>query len=493
MERGESLIMKKLAKTGKRLLVILMVAALFILPMGGCKKKTVGEITVINYGEYLDPDMIDKFTKETGIKVNYEEAITPEEMYTKYSSGAIKYDLVCTADYMMQKMINEGEFIEIPWNQFQYKDNIGEKYYDFCKAFDPENKYSMPYFWGTLGILYDTTKVKGPVDSWDVLFDGSYAGEIIMQNSMRDTFMVALKELGYSINTDNPDELREAQQLLIKQKPDVQAYLVDEGVERTTIFSEGESKPDTDLYKYLTSLRAKLSRRKGADIAAVRNKIEDFQTFGGGVFTFRQFQRLFLVFEIYKRWQKELGLGDLRSFHPSQISVRDHAIWYLIYKTVRVLETYPDFFAGGLRDYEIPHYFFSEDLRNRLINKWFELLYKDIHGLKTHLTLKIRQTINYLSSDVISSCFMKDKEEKYEVKTVLSISGHKYYLDCSQYYDIIKNVEDLASLLPPPFFVYDYVISRDDSAFYPLSRMSSGERQLLNSASSIVYHLKLIR
>ena len=220
--------MKKLAKTGKRLLVILMVAVLFILPMGGCGKKTVGEITVINYGEYLDPDMIDKFTKETGIKVNYEEAITPEEMYTKYSSGAIKYDLVCTADYMMQKMINEGEFIEIPWDQFQYKDNIGEKYYDFCKAFDPENKYSMPYFWGTLGILYDTTKVKGPVDSWDVLFDGSYAGEIIMQNSMRDTFMVALKELGYSINTDNPDELREAQQLLIKQKPDVQAYLVDE-------------------------------------------------------------------------------------------------------------------------------------------------------------------------------------------------------------------------------------------------------------------------
>ena len=270
------------------------------------------------------------------------------------------------------------------------------------------------------------------------------------------------------------------------------AYLVDEGVERTTIFSEGESKPDTDLYKYLTSLRAKLSRRKGTDIAAVRNKIEDFQTFGGGVFTFRQFQRLFLVFEIYKRWQKELGLGDLRSFLPSQISVRDHAIWYLIYKTVRVLETYPDFFAGGLRDYEIPHYFFSEELRNRLINKWFELLYKDIHGLKTHLTLKIRQTINYLSSDVISSCFMKDKEEKDEVKTVLAITGHKYYLDCSQYYDIIKNVEDLASLLPPPFFVYDFVISRDDSAFYPLSRMSSGERQLLNSASSIVYHLKNI-
>lgn len=220
--------MKKNRFSFKKIAAIIMMAAL-VIPAGGCGKTAeVGEITVINYGEYLDPDMLDLFTKETGIKVNYEEAITPEEMYTKYSSGAIKYDLVCSSDYMMKKMILEGDFQEIPWDTMEYKDNIGQKFYDFSTAFDPGNKYCMPYFWGTLGILYDTTKVNGPIDSWDVLFNGEYAGNIIMQNSMKDTFMVALKYLGYSVNTDNPDELREAQKLLLEQKPDVQAYLVDE-------------------------------------------------------------------------------------------------------------------------------------------------------------------------------------------------------------------------------------------------------------------------
>ena len=220
--------MKKNRFSFKKIAAITMMAAL-VIPAGGCgKAAAVGEITVINYGEYLDPDMLDLFTKETGIKVNYEEAITPEEMYTKYSSGAIKYDLVCSSDYMMKKMILEGDFQEIPWDAMENKDNIGDKFYEFSSAFDPGNKYCVPYFWGTLGILYDTTKVKGPVDSWDVLFNGEYAGDIIMQNSMKDTFMVALKYLGYSVNTDNPDELKEAQQLLLAQKPDVQAYLVDE-------------------------------------------------------------------------------------------------------------------------------------------------------------------------------------------------------------------------------------------------------------------------
>ncbi len=220
--------MKKNRFSFKKIAAIIMMAAL-VIPAGGCgKAAAVGEITVINYGEYLDPDMLDLFTKETGIKVNYEEAITPEEMYTKYSSGAIKYDLVCSSDYMMKKMILEGDFQEIPWDAMENKDNIGDKFYEFSSAFDPGNKYCVPYFWGTLGILYDTTKVKGPVDSWDVLFNGEYAGDIIMQNSMKDTFMVALKYLGYSVNTDNPDELKEAQQLLLAQKPDVQAYLVDE-------------------------------------------------------------------------------------------------------------------------------------------------------------------------------------------------------------------------------------------------------------------------
>ena len=129
---------------------------------------------------------------------------------------------------MIKKLIEEGEFQEIDVESLEYAGNIGDKYWEFSEAFDPGNKYTVPYFWGTLGILYDKTRVSEPVTSWDDLFSGEYAGEVIMQNSMRDTFMVALKYLGYSLNTTDENELRQAYQLLIEQKPDVQAYLVDE-------------------------------------------------------------------------------------------------------------------------------------------------------------------------------------------------------------------------------------------------------------------------
>ena len=212
-------------KVGIFLIVICM-----LLSCVGCgnKREIVGTLTVFNYGDYIDQDMLDLFTEETGIEVKYEEALTPEEMYTKYKAGAINYDLVCSTDYMIQKLISEGELKELDMSLITNKDNIGERYWEFSKAFDPENKYTVPYFWGTLGILYDRTRVKAPVDSWGVLFNGDYAGEIIMQNSMRDTFMLALKYLGYSLNSNDENEVRQAQQLLLEQKPDVQAYLVDE-------------------------------------------------------------------------------------------------------------------------------------------------------------------------------------------------------------------------------------------------------------------------
>lgn len=213
----------------KKLGLVLIVAC-FMLALAGCGKKReiVGSITVFNYGDYIDQNLLDQFTEETGIEVKYEEALTPEEMYTKYKAGAIDYDLLCSTDYMIQKLIEEGEFQELDMSLLTNKENIGERYWEFSEAFDPGNKYTVPYFWGTLGILYDTTRVKEPIDSWDVLFNGEYAGEIIMQNSMRDTYMATLKYLGYSLNTNDENQIRQAHQMLLKQKPDVQAYLVDE-------------------------------------------------------------------------------------------------------------------------------------------------------------------------------------------------------------------------------------------------------------------------
>lgn len=185
-------------------------------------------LTVFNYGEYLDPVMIEKFTKETGIKINYEEASTPEEMYTKYISGGISYDLLCTSDYMVKRLIDEGEVQSVNYRAMENFANIDPEFLKLSENFDPGNKYSLPYFWGTVGILYNTKLVKSPVDSWDVLFNGDYKGQIIMQDSMRDSFMVALKYLGYSMNTKDEDKIREAADLLKKQKSDVESYLVDE-------------------------------------------------------------------------------------------------------------------------------------------------------------------------------------------------------------------------------------------------------------------------
>lgn len=215
--------MKKIAYV---LLTVLVLASSVIL--SGCGKSEEQSITVFNYGEYIEPEVLKIFEKETGIHVKYEEAATPEELYTKFTAGAIQYDLLCTSDYMLQRMAQEGRLQTIDFSSMEYTKNIGDKYWEFTKTFDPNNEYVLPYFWGTVGLVYDTTKVHGPVDSWEVLFNGEYKNEIIMQNSQRDAFTIALKYLGYSLSTGDEKELREAQQVLIAQKPDVQSYLVDE-------------------------------------------------------------------------------------------------------------------------------------------------------------------------------------------------------------------------------------------------------------------------
>lgn len=218
----------------KKMICILIVLTMLILP--GCGNASSGEsssggeqsLTLFNYGEYLDPQLIELFTKETGIKINYEEASTPEEMYTKYISGAIDYDLLCTSDYMVKRLIDEGEVKPVNFRRMDNFSNIDPEFLKLSESFDPGNQYSLPYFWGTVGILYNTKLVKEPVDSWAVLFNGDYKGQIIMQDSMRDSFMVALKYLGYSLNTNDENKIREAADLLKKQKPDVESYLVDE-------------------------------------------------------------------------------------------------------------------------------------------------------------------------------------------------------------------------------------------------------------------------
>ena len=118
-------------------------------------------------------------------------------MYTKYKSGAIDYDVICTSDYMVERLINEGEAKEINFDKIPLSKNLDDSYFEFSKAFDPENKYSMPYFFGTVGILYNKNKVDAnDVKSWDILWNKKYKDQIIMEDSVRDTFVPALKRLG---------------------------------------------------------------------------------------------------------------------------------------------------------------------------------------------------------------------------------------------------------------------------------------------------------
>ena len=197
----------------------------------GSKSGVTGgdnQLIVYNWGEYLDPDVIPMFEKKTGIQVVYEEYETNEIMYPKIQSGAIAYDVVCPSDYMIQRMIENDLLAEIDFDNIPNIKNIGATYLEQSRQFDPENKYSVPYCWGTVGILYNKTMVKEPIDSWSVLWDETYKDNILMQDSVRDAFAVALKYIGASLNSTDLNELEAAKQLLIEQKPLVQAYVIDQ-------------------------------------------------------------------------------------------------------------------------------------------------------------------------------------------------------------------------------------------------------------------------
>ena len=211
-------------------LVGILSAALLTGCGGGsqAKKESAGEVVVYNWGEYLDPEVLDLLEEETGIKVVYDEFETNEIMYPKVEAGAVSYDVICPSDYMIQKMIENDLLAELDFDNIPNIKNIGEEYMKSSREFDPDNKYSVPYCWGTVGILYNKTMVDEPITSWDVLWDEKYKDNILMQDSVRDALGVALKRLGYSLNSTKESEIAEAAETLIQQKPLVQAYVIDQ-------------------------------------------------------------------------------------------------------------------------------------------------------------------------------------------------------------------------------------------------------------------------
>ncbi len=187
---------------------------------------------VYNSGEYIDENVIAMFEEETGIQVVYDVFETNEEMYPVIQAGGVKYDAVCPSDYMIQRMLENGMLSEIDFSHVPNISQIGSEYMEMAKSFDPENKYAVPYCWGTVGILYNVQRfeelgIPAPT-RWSDLWNPALKDELLMQNSVRDAFMVALKDLGYSLNSTDEGQLRQARDLLIEQKPLVQAYVIDQ-------------------------------------------------------------------------------------------------------------------------------------------------------------------------------------------------------------------------------------------------------------------------
>ena len=204
---------------------IIYLALLF----GGVFTKNSNQVYVYNYGEYIDPEVIKMFQDETGIEVVYDEYETNEIMFAKMASDPSSYDVVCPSDYMVSRMISLEMVEPLDYDQLpNTKEHIGEQFFEVMEAFDPGNQYAIPYFWGTVGILYNTNMVDDPVTSWDILWNPKYKGEILMQDSVRDAFMIPMIRNGFSINTVDPAEIEIAAQDLIEQSPLVQAYVVDQ-------------------------------------------------------------------------------------------------------------------------------------------------------------------------------------------------------------------------------------------------------------------------
>ena len=220
---------KKISK-GQAVLIGAASVCIILLAMyfGGVFTRKSNQLFVYNAGEYIDPEVIEMFEEETGIEVVYDEFETLEIMYAKMVQDDAAYDVICPSDYMVAKMISSGMLRELDLDKIPNRKNIGEQYLESARSFDPENKYCVPYCWGTVGILYNKNLVDDPVDSWDILWDPKYSGQILMQDSIRDAFMVALERRGYSVNTTDPEELEEAAADLIEQKPLVQAYVIDQ-------------------------------------------------------------------------------------------------------------------------------------------------------------------------------------------------------------------------------------------------------------------------
>lgn len=185
---------------------------------------------VYNWGDYIDENVIAQFEDQYNVRVVYDTFSTNEDMYVKVTAGGSNYDVLFPSDYMIKRMIDEDLLEKINLDNVPNYKFIDPTFKGW--EHDPNNEYSIPYMWGTLGILYNKAMVNGGIDGWEDLWDKQYKKQILMVDSQRDAIGIALQMLGYSLNSTVPAELEEAKQALIAQKPLVLAYVIDEAKDK---------------------------------------------------------------------------------------------------------------------------------------------------------------------------------------------------------------------------------------------------------------------
>ncbi len=198
------------AKRGAGAAAICCFVAVVVFLTGATSSQPV--VNVCSWGEYIDEDLIGQFEEATGIRVNYQTVESNETLYSLLKSGGADYDVVVPSDYMIAKLIEEDMLEELDYGNIPNYALIDERFKGL--SFDPGERYTVPYTWGTLGIIYNRNMVDGEITSWSALYDDRYAGNVLLINNSRDAMGAALMYLGYSVNTTDPDEIRAAFQVI---------------------------------------------------------------------------------------------------------------------------------------------------------------------------------------------------------------------------------------------------------------------------------------
>jgi len=195
--------------------------------VSSCSSYAPDEVLyVYNWGEYIDSSVNEKFEEEFGIKVIYDEYDNNESMYASLKNGAAKYDVVFPSDYMIARLISEDMLEPLNFDNIPNYQHIMKRFKGL--EYDPEEKYSVPYMWGTIRLLYNSKYVDEKPTSWDVLWDERYDGKILMYNNSRDAIGISLIRNNKSVNTENTDELKEAADNIVDLKKNLQAFVSDE-------------------------------------------------------------------------------------------------------------------------------------------------------------------------------------------------------------------------------------------------------------------------